>query len=140
LDIQRTTLTEMEQLAQKMGLVLTNPTKDLEKDVRKMASLFEDIIKKQRQLQTELIENDREREKIALSDQMEEEKAGYLRQINELKLAEDKKQKLRDEFNKLYNEKTGLAYEKLRKDLQAIDEKYDAQLEQVQLKALNAID
>lgn len=140
LKIQKDTLSEMEALAEEFGLVLAGPADKLSDDAKKMVSLFEELVLKQKQLKIELIENDQEREKTQLQAQFDTEKEAYAKQIESLKIAEKEKQKLGDEFNKLYNEQTGLAYEELQKSLLEIDQKYAAELEKVQLKALSAID
>lgn len=140
LKIQRDTLKQMEELAKEMGLVLADPAKKLSDDAKKISSLFEELIRKQKQLKIQLIENDQEREKAGLLEQFEAEKQAYAKQISELKATEEQKRKLREEFNKLYSEQTGLAYEELQRKLADIDKKYADELEKVQLNALRAID
>lgn len=131
---------ESEALAKALNIDIKNVTDDQKKAIKTYTSLLEELVKKQKALKTDLIENDRDREKTSLINQLEDEKKAYQEQIKNLKISETAKQKLRDEFNKLYNDKTGLAYEELRKNLNDIDRKYDAELEKVQYKALNAID
>lgn len=131
---------EMEALAKALGLPFNAANKELEKEFNKLSDLLQNLIKKQKSLKTDLIENDRERDKTELTNQLEDEKQAYQDSIDALKVSEQAKRKLREEFNKIYNEDTGTAYEKLRKGIQEIDEKYNAELEKVQFKALNAID
>lgn len=131
---------ESEEIAKALNIDLKNLTDDQKKAIKTYTSLLEELVNKQKEIKTQLIENDREREKTILTEQLENEKEAYKKQIESLKISEEAKQKLRDEFNKIYNEKTGVAYEELRKKLLGIDKKYDAELERVQFKALNAID
>lgn len=140
LKIFEDTFSEASKLADKLGLSLVNPRKNLADDTKKIASLFEDLINRQKALRTALIENDRERERQVLIDRFDEERDAYAKQIEDLKATEEEKRRLRFEFNKLYNEETGLAYEQLRARLLEIDRNYAEQLEEVQFTALQAID
>ncbi len=122
-----------------------DPTKDGErlkailKEYEKFGAIMESLIKRQESYRLDLIENSREKEKQILKSQLDEEKAGYLKQINDLKISEEAKLRLRQEYNKLYNEETGTAYEEYRKTIEEIDRKYDEQLEKVRFDALSAI-
>lgn len=138
-EILKKTQEEMEALSKSLGIVLDKPNKDLENALKKYGSLLEELINKQKSLKSELIESDREREKAILTDQLNAEKEKYKKEINDLKLSETAKQKLREEFNKLYNKETGLAYEEYRKTIAEIDAKYDEQIEKVRFNALQSI-
>ncbi|AVR47260.1 hypothetical protein C7S20_19490 [Christiangramia fulva] len=124
---------------EELGITIDETNKKLEDSLKKLASLFEELIKRERDVKTSLIENDREREKQILKDQFQDQKESYAKQIESLELSQEKKLELIKEFNKLYNEETGIAYEDLNKRLKAIDDKYNDQLEKVKLNALNAI-
>ena len=123
-----------------LGIVIPETNKEIEKSYKSLADTLADLIKRQRDLKTQLIDNDRDREKQVLQDQIEDEKAAYAEKIKNIKLSESEKLRVTQEFNKIYNEETGLAYEQLRKNLQEIDDKYDAEREKVKLNALQAID
>lgn len=113
--------------------------KDLQKQYEQFASVLENLIKKQENTRIALLESSREREIEILNQRVEEEKNAYAKQINDLKISENAKAKLRAEFNKLYNDENGLAYEELRKNIAEIDRKYDEELEEVRFRALSAI-
>jgi len=123
-----------------------DPTKDGElfkdaiKEYEKFSSLLANLVDEQEDYRIEAIENGREKEKEILKAKLNDEKENYQQQIDDLKVSEERKAKLREEFNKLYNEQTGVAYEQLRKDILKIDEKYDNDLLAVKLKAQSAID
>lgn len=115
-------------------------TDGLKKEYKGLTDTLEALIKRQRDLKTSLIGNDREREKQILQDQIADEKAGYEEKIKNLQGSEEKKLQVIQEFNRIYNEETGTAYEQLRQNLKAIDDKYNAELEKVKLTALQGID
>lgn len=123
-----------------------DPTKDGEnlKAAQKAYESYYAVLKKlvdeQENYRINSIENNREREKEILRERLNDEKENYKREIDELNISEAKKLKLREEYDKLYNEQTGAAYELLRKDLLAIDEKYISERKKLELKAQQAID
>ncbi|MGG5486254.1 hypothetical protein [Gaetbulibacter sp. PBL-D1] len=140
IDEQKKLESEMEELANKLGISLVEVNQDVINEYQKMSDLMASIIKQQEAYRIEAIENTREKEKEILKKRLEEEKANYQKQIDDLKVSETRKAEIRAEFNKLYNEESGAAYEQLRKDIAEIDDKYNAELENVQFKALSAID
>lgn len=133
-------------LNQELSELGGDPTKDGDglKDAQKAYENYFDVLRKltqeQERYRIDAIENNREREKEILRKRLEDEKENYRKQIDELQISESKKAKLREEFNKLYNEQTGKAYEQLRKDLLDIDQKYNDEITRVQLRAQQAID
>jgi len=130
---------KMEALGKKMGLTFTKTNNDIIKEYEKLSSVLESLIKKQEDYRIGLIENNRDREIALANRNVDLEKETFKKQIDDLKLNEKEKQKLREDFNKIYNQETGLAYEELRKTIQGIDEKYNEELEKVQFNALSAI-
>ena len=110
------------------------------KNYAKLSDLLNELIDRQKEYRIAAIEDGREREKEILKERLNDEKKAYAEEIDELEVSESKKAKLREEFNKLYNEKTGAAYEQLQKDLLEIDQKYDDQRRAALLKAQEAID
>lgn len=130
---------QFEELGNELDIVIDKKTKKISDDSKKAISVLEELIKKQKSLKSELIDNDRERDKTQLTDQVESDKKAYAKQIDELKISEEAKRKLRAKFNEIYNTESGTAYEKLRKDIKEIDEKYDAELEKANYDVLSAI-
>ena len=148
---------DFEEFADRIGLTLAelnaelnsrggDPTKDgdnfekLKKEYQSLSDLLKELVDRQEEYRINAIENGREREKAILIERLESEKQAYEEEINALKVSEERKAKLRKEFDKLYNQQTGIAYEQLRKDLDNIDQKYDQELDAVKLKAISAID
>lgn len=131
---------------EELAMLGGDPTKDgdlLKKyktEFDKLSKLLSSLVDEQEAYRIEAIENSREKEKEILRAKLNDEKENYKKQIDDLKIAESQKAKLRAEFNKLYNEESGAAYEQLRKEIAKIDDKYNAELESVQFKALSAID
>ena len=123
-----------------------DPTKDAEnlndriKTYDKFSDLLRELVDRQEEYRLNAIENGREREKAILNARLEAEKQAYLDEINALEVSQDRKLQLLQEFNKIYNEQTGAAYEQLQKDLLAIDQKYDEERRAALLKAQEAID
>ncbi|GAA3638959.1 hypothetical protein [Flavivirga jejuensis] len=110
-----------------------------DKTSKKVSSLLRELVKMQEQIQTNLIDNDREKDKTLVTQRLEEEKKAFEERITALKASESEKIKIQAEFNKLYNKENGIAYEELRKQLNEIDAKYDAEREKVKFKALGAV-
>ncbi|WP_179022057.1 hypothetical protein [Winogradskyella forsetii] len=128
------------ELRDKLGITVKGASKDVIKEYEKLSNVLESLINQQESYRIDAIENSREREKEILRANLNDEKENYQQQIDDLKVSEAKKAKLREEFNKLYNEESGVAYEQLRKDILKIDEKYENDLLAVKLKAQSAID
>ena len=138
-DILNRTQKEMEALSKTLGIVLDEPKKDLSNSLKDYVSLLETLVKRTRDLKNDLIQDDRERDKSILTDQLNAEKEKYKKEIESLKISNAKKLELLQEYNKIYNDETGLAYEQYRKNISEIDKKYDQQLENVRFNALSAI-
>lgn len=133
---------DLNQELDKLG---GDPTKDgkrfeaLKKEYEDFAKTLEQLLRRQEGIQIALMDNTREKEKALLNQALEDEKEAYRKQIEELKISENAKAKLRAEYNKIYNSETGSAYEQYQKAIADIDAKYDAQAEEVRFKALSAI-
>lgn len=131
---------EAEEDYKQLGITIDDTNKKVSDGYKKLSGLFEDLVKTQRNIKTSLIENNRDREKQILKDELEDQRKAKAAEIEALEVSQDKKLAIIREFNKIYNEENGLAYEQLRKNLQEIDNKYNSELEKVKLNALNAID
>lgn len=140
LDEQERIQKELEALAKKLGLSLTKVNEEAIKEYEKLSDVLASLIDQQEAYRIEAIEDGREREKEILRARLQEEKENYQKQIDDLKVSEERKAEIRAKFNEIYNNETGAAYEQLRKDISKVDEKYDAELESAKFKALSAID
>ncbi len=137
-----TTSAEADVLADELGLKIVKKG-DLEKQKRILEhylKIMSELIKKEENVRIGILENARDREIALLKQALEEDKKKLFEEINNLELTEEKKKKLRAKFNQIYNDETGSAYEQLRKNIADIDKKYDQQIEETRLMALQAID
>ncbi|MGG5503234.1 hypothetical protein ACPDHQ_07360 [Myroides odoratimimus] len=133
---------ETAKLAEELAIEIVNE-KDLksQKDLlEKYTKLMNDLVKKEEATRIGALENARQKEVESLKHTLEEDKKAYELEIKNLEIAESKKAKLREQFNKIYNKENGTAYEQLRKDIAEVDRKYDKQIEDTRLKAVQAID
>lgn len=140
LEIYKDLSKQQQDLQQDLGIVTSEVNADTIKEYEKLSSVLASLIDAQEDYRIKAIEDGREREKEVLRARLNDEKQKYEEQINDLKISEERKAKIRAEFNKLYNEETGVAYDQLRKDIAKIDEKYDQELNEAKLKAQQAID
>lgn len=106
---------------------------------REIQNLINELVKLQQAYAINMIENDRDREKAILQQQVLDEAKAYADQINSLEVSLAKKKELIDEYNKIYNKETGLAYQSLREQLSQIDREYETKAREAQINALRAI-
>lgn len=111
-------------------------TKDWTKEIQ---NLINELVKLQKTYAIALMGNERDREKAILEQQVKDEAKAYAEQINALGVSNEKKLQLIEEYNRLYNEKTGLAYQLLREQLEEIDREYEERAREANLNAIMAI-
>lgn len=140
LDLNKELVKQAEELGKKLGINLSKVSQDTINEYEKLSDVLASLIDQQEAYRIEAIEDGREREKEILRARLQEEKENYQKQIDDLKVSEERKAEIRAQFNEIYNNETGAAYEQLRKDIAKVDEKYDAELESAKFKALSAID
>lgn len=139
-------LTALDELAAKAGDIIpdienktkkaTQSTKDWTAEIKK---LINELVKLQQAYAIELMGNERDREKTILEQQVKDEAQAYAEQINALGVSNEKKLQLIEEYNRLYNDKTGLAYQLLREQLAEIDREYEERAREANLNAIMAI-
>ncbi len=136
-------LSALDELAKLAGDIVPDAinksakaTKDLTAEINKLVN---ELIRMQEAYAIGLIDNDREREIALRRQQFEEEKKGLQDQINAIKVSNERKLRLQREFNKLYNEENGLAYQAMVRDLEEIDRQYEEQAREAHMNALIAI-
>lgn len=123
-------------VAEKTSKRASKSTKDWTKEIQ---NLINELVKLQEAYAIELIGNDRDRERALLQKQVADEAKAYKDQINALEVSLEKKRELIAEYDKLYNEQTGLAYINLKEQLEDIDREYEEKAREAHLSALAAI-
>lgn len=122
--------------AEKTSKRASKSTKDWTSEIKK---LINELVKLQKTYAIALMGNERDQEKAILEQQVKDEAKAYAEQINALGVSNEKKLQLIEEYNRLYNEKTGLAYQLLREQLEEIDREYEERAREANLNAIMAI-